>query len=64
MKAADLSNQTYIGDFHTKFKIPRRLIIGLLATVVQSPENSNEPFDKDILAAILTEKPFITPRSI
>src|SRR5450631_1749520 len=50
----EFTEQTYIGDFQTKFKIPRRLIIGLLAAVVKSQKNSHEPFEKEILAAILT----------
>jgi hypothetical protein len=50
----EFTEQTYIGDFQTKFRIPRKLIIGLLAAVVKSPTNSHEPFDKEILAAILT----------
>jgi hypothetical protein len=54
----EFTEQTYIGDFQAKFKIPRRLIIGLLAAVVQSPKNSDELFEKDILATILTAMPY------
>jgi hypothetical protein len=45
----EFTEQTQIGDFQNKFKIPRRLIAGLLAAVVQSPNNSDESFKTHVL---------------
>jgi hypothetical protein len=45
----EFTEQTHIGDFKTKFRIPRKLIVGLLAAVVQSPNNLDESFEKRVL---------------
>ncbi len=41
-------DQTFIGDYNSKFRIPKALLFGLIMAVVVSPSNSNQEFSKTI----------------
>jgi hypothetical protein len=48
----EFTDQTYLGDFDCKFRIPRYLIFGLLMAVILSPSNAGEAFDRRYLEVI------------